>query len=226
VLVSSCCHNIIEIIKIIPIIPLSFSLVRFIRTLELFDILSEAFDYIPLWCDLKIGPATLLTKEAKTLKEKLKRAFSSYKSLSKVLAKYSIDSNDTDIIPLFLLQSYEIENTNEHFKQCIAKILVRLKNYRISVVDSLEAMRNKYVMAILHSAINITRDAIGKEVSMRLEYEVIGKESFRRVDYVIKVSETYLHFFYISHTIAILMPYFILSPVRMLKTLFAVQLLK
>src|SRR5436190_23449818 len=47
------------------------------------------------------GPAMRLAKEAKTLKEKLKRAFSSYKSLSEVLAKYSIDSNGTDTIPLF-----------------------------------------------------------------------------------------------------------------------------
>ncbi|POG73386.1 hypothetical protein GLOIN_2v1587390 [Rhizophagus irregularis DAOM 181602=DAOM 197198] len=137
-------------------------------------------------CGLKIGPATLLAKEAKALKEKPKRAFSSYKSLSEVLAKYGIDGNGTDTIPLFSLQSYEIEDTNEHFKQCMAEILVRLKNYGTLVVDSLEAMRNEYVVAILHSAINITRDDTGKELSMRPEYEVIGEESSGRVDYAIK----------------------------------------
>ncbi|PKY59755.1 hypothetical protein RhiirA4_412522 [Rhizophagus irregularis] len=132
------------------------------------------------------GPAIKLAKEIKALKEKPKRAFSSYKSLSEVLAKYGIDGNGTDTIPLFSLQSYEIEDTNEHFKQCMAEILVRLKNYGTLVVDSLEAMRNEYVVAILHSAINITRDETGKELSMRPEYEVIGEESSGRVDYAIK----------------------------------------
>src|ERR1051325_599054 len=63
-------------------------------------------------CGLKIGPATLLAKEAKTLKEKPKRAFSSYRSLSEVLAKYGIDSNGTDTIPLFSLQTHEIQESD------------------------------------------------------------------------------------------------------------------
>ena len=49
----------------------------------------------------KGGPATLLAKEAKTLKEKLKRAFSSYRSLSEVLAKYDINSDSITSIPQF-----------------------------------------------------------------------------------------------------------------------------
>src|SRR6266516_979904 len=39
------------------------------------------------------GPAIKLAKEIKALKEKPKRAFSSYKSLSEVLAKYDINSD-------------------------------------------------------------------------------------------------------------------------------------
>jgi len=35
----------------------------------------------------------------------------------------------------------------------MAEILVRLKNYGSLVVNSLEAMRNEYVVAILHTAI-------------------------------------------------------------------------
>ncbi|PKY53638.1 hypothetical protein RhiirA4_547749 [Rhizophagus irregularis] len=66
---------------------------------------------------------------------------------------------------------------------------VRLKNYGTLVVDSLEAMRNEYVVAILHTAINITRDSTGEELSMRLEYEVIGDESTGRVDFAIKKAE-------------------------------------
>src|SRR5947207_3460145 len=138
-------------------------------------------------CGLKIGPATLLAKEAKTLKEKPKRAFSSYRILSEVLVKYGIDSNGTDTIPLFSLQTYEIKDSDKHFEHCIAEILIRLKNYGSLVVDSLEAMRNEYVVAILHTAINITRDSTGEELSMRPEYEVIGDESTGRVDFAIKV---------------------------------------
>ncbi|GBC14391.2 hypothetical protein GLOIN_2v1587390 [Rhizophagus irregularis DAOM 181602=DAOM 197198] len=66
---------------------------------------------------------------------------------------------------------------------------VRLKNYGTLVVDSLEAMRNEYVVAILHTAINITRDSTGEELSMRPEYEVIGDESTGRVDFAIKKAE-------------------------------------
>ncbi|PKC67354.1 hypothetical protein RhiirA1_418254, partial [Rhizophagus irregularis] len=122
-------------------------------------------------------------------KDKKLRAFSTYRSLKEVLKKYGIDGNGTDTIPLFSLQTHEIQDSNEHFKQCMAEILVRLKNYGTLVVGSLEAMRNEYVVAILHSAINITRDATGKELSMRPEYEVIGDESTGRVDYAIKDAE-------------------------------------
>ncbi|RIA88523.1 hypothetical protein C1645_826261 [Glomus cerebriforme] len=40
-----------------------------------------------------------------------------------------------------------------------------------------EAMRNEYVVAILHTAINITENSTGKKFRMRPEYEVIGNES-------------------------------------------------
>ncbi|EXX61986.1 hypothetical protein RIR_jg12080.t1 [Rhizophagus irregularis DAOM 181602=DAOM 197198] len=119
---------------------------------DFFDMTKEDFKE----CGLEMGPAMRLAKEVQALKEKLKRVFSSYKSLSEVLAKYGIDGN------------------------------VRLKNYGTLVMDSLEAMRNEYIVAILHSAINITRDDTGKELSMRPEYEVIGEESSGQVDYAIK----------------------------------------
>ena len=158
----------------------------------------------------KGGPATLLAKEAKTLKEKPKRPFSSYKSLSEVLAKYGIDSNSTDSIPLFSLQTHKIQDSDKHFEHCVAEILVRLKNYGSLVMDSLEAMRNEYVVAILHTAINITRDSTGEELSMRPEYEVIGDESTGRVDFAIKVMELFLVYFFTSLEV-ILMPYLLWS---------------
>jgi len=49
----------------------------------------------------KGGPATLLAKEAKTLKEKPKRAFSTYRSLKEVLAKYNIGGNGIGTIRQF-----------------------------------------------------------------------------------------------------------------------------
>ncbi|CAB4411453.1 unnamed protein product [Rhizophagus irregularis] len=115
---------------------------------------------------LKGGPAMRLAKEVQTLKEKPKRAFSSYKSLSEVLAKYGIDSNSTESIPLFSLQTHKIQDSNKHFEHCVAEILVRLKNYGSLVMDSL--------------------DSTGEELSMRPEYEVIGDESTGRVDFAIK----------------------------------------
>ncbi|RIA91178.1 hypothetical protein C1645_805353 [Glomus cerebriforme] len=69
--------------------------------------------------DLKV--ATLLAKESKTLKEKPKRAFSSYLSLSEVLAEYGLDSDDIDSIPLFEPQIHEIQDDNEVFKRCMEK---------------------------------------------------------------------------------------------------------
>ena len=76
----------------------------------------------------------------------------------------------------------------------MAEILVRLKNYGSLVVDSLEAMRNEYVVAILHTAINITRDATGREFSMRPEYKVTGDESSGRVDFAIKIMGYFFRF--------------------------------
>ena len=78
----------------------------------------------------------------------------------------------------------------------MTEILVRLKNYGTLVMDSLEAMRNEYLVAILHTAINITRDSTGEELSMRPEYEVTGDESSGRVDFAIKVMGYFFCEFY------------------------------
>ncbi|GBB88620.1 hypothetical protein RclHR1_01520005 [Rhizophagus clarus] len=142
-----------------------------------------------------MGPASRLMDFAKECKEKKLRAFSTYKSLREVLTKYDIGGNGTDTIPLFSLQTHEIQDDNKHFEHCIAEILVRLKNYGTLVVDSLEAMRNEYVVAILHTAINVTRDATGDELSMRPEYEVIGDESTGRVDFAIKHLRGYTKYY-------------------------------
>jgi hypothetical protein len=50
---------------------------------------------------MKGGPATRLAKFAKDCKDKKKRAFSSYRSLKEVLAKYGIKSSSITSIPQF-----------------------------------------------------------------------------------------------------------------------------
>ena len=110
------------------------------------------------------------------------------------MAKYGIDSNGTDTIPLFSLQTHEIKDSNKHFEHCVENILFRMKHYRSLVLDSLESMRNEYVSTILHMALHIAEDDTGKEFSMKPEYEIIGDECCGRVDYAIKVWE-FLDFF-------------------------------
>ncbi|GES96590.1 hypothetical protein GLOIN_2v1587390 [Rhizophagus clarus] len=142
---------------------------------------------------LKGGPAMRLAKKVQALKKKPKRAFSSYKSLSEVLAKYNLVSEGTEIIPLFIPQTYEIKEDNKHFLLCMADINLRLQSYGTLMMTSLESMRNEYVSTILHTALRIAEDATNKKFSMKPEYEIIGDESCGRVDYAIKVSFLFCH---------------------------------
>jgi hypothetical protein len=67
------------------------------------------------------------------------------------------------------------------------EILGRLRSYGTLQPDSLEAMRNEYVVALLHASIHIVMDITDKELSMRPQYGIVGEESRGRVDYAIKV---------------------------------------
>jgi len=79
---------------------------------DFLDMTEEKFEK----CGLEMGPAMRLVKEVKTLKEKPKRAFSSYKSLSEVLAKYDIDSDSrTDIPQLSQVRSYLCKALDDFF---------------------------------------------------------------------------------------------------------------
>ncbi|PKY60643.1 hypothetical protein RhiirA4_550723 [Rhizophagus irregularis] len=138
---------------------------------------------------LKGGPAIRLAKEVQTLKEKPKRAFSSYLSLSEVLAEYGYDSDGIDSIPLFSPPTYEIQDENKIFKRCMEEVLGRLRTYGTLQPDSLEAMRNEYVVALLHAGIHIVMDITNKDLSMKPQYGIIGEESRGRVDYAIKEAE-------------------------------------
>ena len=134
----------------------------------------------------KGGPATRLVKFIAELKETKLRAFSSYVNLKEVLERYNLNSEGIGSIPLFQLPTSKIKK-DEHFDHCIAEILVRLRSYGTLQADSLEAMRNEYVVAILHTALHIVMDKTKKELTMRPQYEVDGEESRGRVDYAIKV---------------------------------------
>lgn len=84
----------------------------------------------------------------------------------------------------------EIQDSDKHFVNCMTEIMVRLKNYGSLFVDSLEFMRNEYVAAILHAALNIARVDTQKEFSMRSQCEMLGEESIGRVDYAITIHST------------------------------------
>ncbi|GBB87716.1 hypothetical protein RclHR1_01420019 [Rhizophagus clarus] len=116
---------------------------------------------------LKGGPAMRLAKEVQTLREKPKRAFSSYLSLSEVLAEYGHDSDGIDSIPFFSPPTYEIQDDNKVSKRCMEEILGRLRSYGTLQPDSLEAMRNEYVVALLHTSIHIVMDITNKDLSMK-----------------------------------------------------------
>ncbi|GBC10219.1 hypothetical protein RclHR1_09450003 [Rhizophagus clarus] len=115
---------------------------------------------------LEMGLAMKLAKEVQTLKEKLKHVFSSYLSLSEVLAKYNLVSEGTEIIPLFIPQTYEIKEDNKHFVLCMADINLQLQSYGTLVMTSLESMHNEYVSTILHTALRIAENATNKKFSM------------------------------------------------------------
>src|SRR6266498_1049681 len=144
---------------------------------------------------MKGGPAKNLADFAKDCKEKKLKAFSSYRSLKEVLAKYDLVSEGTEIIPLFTPRIHEISDENKHLELYMADIKLRLKSYGTLVMTSLESMRNEYVSTILHTTLRIAEDITKKKFSMRPEYEIIGDESSGRIDYAIKVS---LVFFYRS----------------------------
>ncbi|RGB25793.1 hypothetical protein C1646_820819 [Rhizophagus diaphanus] len=142
-----------------------------ITGLSFLDLSEEKFRSV----GFALGPATLLAKEVQTLKEKPKRAFSSYLSLKEVLAKYNLVSEG--IIPLFIPQTYEIKEDNKHFVLCMTDINLRLQSYGTLVITSLESMRNEYVSTILHTALRIAEDTTNKKFSMKPEYEITGDES-------------------------------------------------
>jgi len=57
------------------------------------------------------------------------------------------------------------------------EILGRLRFYGTLQVDNLEAMRNEYVVTLLHASIHIIMDITDKKLSMRPQYGIVSEES-------------------------------------------------
>jgi hypothetical protein len=88
-----------------------------------------------LSCELEGGPAMRLAEEAKTLKEKSKRSFSSYLSLEEVLIKYGIRSESITRIPQFVPGTlhvnffrYKIPMTNAFNSQSLTQLMKILQS--------------------------------------------------------------------------------------------------
>ena len=84
-------------------------------------------------------------------------------------------------MPLFKLQIHKIQDGN---KVCMEEILGRLCIYRTLQPDSLEAMRDKYIVEILHAAIMNETD---KKITMRSQYGLVGEEGKSWVDFTVRV---------------------------------------
>ncbi|CAG8628161.1 10810_t:CDS:2, partial [Funneliformis caledonium] len=130
--------------------------------------------------------AILVAKEAKTLKEKPKYAFSIYRSLKEVLAKYDISDNGIGTIRQFSPATYKLEDDDEELMQCIKKIKRRLGNMGTMLANSNETMRCEYISTILHALLYIVKRITKKELTLTPQLKVVDEESIGQVDYTIK----------------------------------------
>ncbi|RGB21756.1 hypothetical protein C1646_777319 [Rhizophagus diaphanus] len=142
--------------------------------------------------DLGFRPAKNLADFAKKCKEKKMRAFSLYRSLKKVLAKYGIDGNRIGTIHQFLPLTHKLEDNDEELVQCIKEIKRRLGNMGSILANSNKAMRYEYILAILYASLYIVKRITDKELTLALQLEIVGEESTGRVDYTIKALEELL----------------------------------
>ena len=53
----------------------------------------------------------------------------------------------------------------------------KLRSYRNLQMNSLKAMCNEYVVALLHTSIHIVMDITDKKLSMRSQYGIVDEES-------------------------------------------------
>ncbi|GES92075.1 hypothetical protein GLOIN_2v1572084 [Rhizophagus clarus] len=87
-----------------------------------------------------------------------------------ILCKKEITSQDFLDMTEEKFRSYD---DNKVFKRCMEEILGRLRSYGTLQPDSLEAMRNEYVIALLHASIHIVIDITNKDLSMKPQYGIV-----------------------------------------------------
>ena len=91
------------------------------------------------------------------------RPFSSYNSLSEVLEKYRIASEEIDSIPLFEPQIYKIQDDNNVYKHCVKEIWAGY----VPMVAYNQIVRRSRVMSMLWHFFHIAMDETNKELTMR-----------------------------------------------------------
>ncbi|CAG8713369.1 7000_t:CDS:2, partial [Funneliformis caledonium] len=114
---------------------------------------------------MKRGPALILANFAKKCKEKKLRAFSTYRSLKEVLAKYNISGNDIGTIRQFPPVTYKLEDDDKKLQQYIREIkrklelylLIAMKPYTLEVVGKESISQVEYTIKTLKELICIMK---------------------------------------------------------------------
>ncbi|GBB89935.1 hypothetical protein RclHR1_01680006 [Rhizophagus clarus] len=130
------------------------------------------------------GPAIKLAKEIKALKEKPKRAFSTYRSLKEVLTKYSIDGIGIGTIRQFPPATYNLEDDDEELVQCIKEIKRRLGNMGTMLADIVgeeSTGRVDYAIKTLEELICITEGKL-HQVTMGFAQNLVQCENALQVN--------------------------------------------
>ena len=70
-------------------------------------------------------------------------------------------------------------------------IILKLSNVK-TMTDANEATRCKFISAILHASITITKKLTSQDIFMVLQKDISGEDSTGRVDYAIKALEDLL----------------------------------
>ncbi|CAG8649658.1 5114_t:CDS:2, partial [Ambispora gerdemannii] len=125
---------------------------------------------------LKGGPATLLAKEVKVLKDNTKRAYSSYRSLKDfkaVLAKYGIISGDITRIPQFtpgLVISPQANIVGEENTGCVDYAIKKIINEMLEeIICITEGKQNQATMGICQNLMNLDMIKKKRKVDEALE---------------------------------------------------------
>ncbi|CAG8732262.1 45042_t:CDS:2 [Gigaspora margarita] len=149
------------------------------------------------------GPAIILTKEAKSLKNRVKRQFSSYctiennrtkrsfssyrtiEDLREVFKLYKISGDSIIDIPQFEPVTHKLEGDNSSLCFCVEDIKRKLENMG-SVIDCNEAMRYEYISAIMHASVTVLKSITKDRIRVSPQFGVSGINNYGHVGYTIR----------------------------------------